>query len=77
MKILGKILGVVLIFVAFYSLDLQSWNQIIISILLSLSGFSLLLKDSKSESAKSLSKFLLRTAFVLAVLFILKRLITG
>jgi uncharacterized membrane protein len=70
-------LGVLLIVAAIYTLDFNYWNQIIISALLFLSGVHLFLLDSKNEFSKLLSKFLQKTALILAVILIIKLFIIG
>lgn len=77
MKILVKILGVLLIGAALYTLDFGNWNQLLISVILLLSGIHLLLTDSKNEFNNFLSKFLQKIALVLAVILILKLFIIG
>jgi hypothetical protein len=75
MKILNKILGVFLIGAAIYLLDLSSWNGILLSTILLLSGLAVLFRDSKSEFGSRFSKFLNKAAFVLAVIFLILRFI--
>lgn len=74
MKIIAKLLGILLIFVAVYNIDFGVLNRIISSILLLLSGTSLLVQDSKY---KSLSVYLMRIAGIIAVFFIIKLIFVG
>ncbi len=75
MKVVGKLLGIILIFVAFYTFDFQVWNKILISATLLLSGLSLLFQDSENNSYRSLSRFLQRTALFIAILLLIKYLL--
>jgi multisubunit Na+/H+ antiporter MnhC subunit len=77
MKLVGKILAVILIIIAFYTLDLENWDKTVIAILLFLSGVDLLLLDSESGNFQRLAKRLRRLAFTIAILFIIKRIIFG
>lgn len=74
MKIITKLLGILLIFVAIYNRNFSNLNQIIISILLFLSGVSMLLRDSKYNT---ISVYLMRIAGIIAILFIIKQIFIG
>lgn len=76
-KILGKIFGIILIFVAIWNFDWDSWNQITISFVLILSAFNLLFKDSESEFLQRASKLSLYTAFFISIILIFKVLLVG
>ena len=76
-KIIGKIIAVLLIFAAIYIFEWNDLNMIIVSILLFLSGATILTEDAGSEFWQDLRKFLRRANIALAILFILKMLILG
>ena len=71
MKIIGKILGVLLVLAAVYTFDFYNFNSWIVSILLCLSAILELSKNEKlNDSVRSLRLLLL-------IFFILKLLTTG
>jgi hypothetical protein len=76
-KIIPIVLGVVQILFALFYFDRSSTNQIFVSILLLLSGTSLLLSLAESASIKKASRYLLFAAGALAVLLLLKVVIVG
>lgn len=76
-KKIGVLLAVFNIIVAVWYFDWNSPTQIIISILLFLSGLSLLLRDAESETLRKASSYLLYIAGIIAVLLIFKKLFIG
>ncbi len=76
-KIIPIVLGVVQILIALFYFDWSSTNQIFVSILLFLSGISLLLSLAESVAIKKASRYLLFAAGALAVLLLLKVLLVG
>jgi uncharacterized membrane protein len=76
-KIVPVVLGIVQILIALFYFDWSSTNQIFVSILLFLSGTSLLLSIAESVSIKKASRFLLIAAGALGVLLLFKVLLVG
>jgi hypothetical protein len=72
MKLIGKILAVILIIVAFYTFDWHTWNQILVPLLL-LNCAAIIL----TEKNRKLNKFFSRTGLVLSIFLILKMLFYG
>ena len=71
------ILGVVQLILAVWYFDTSSSNQVIVSVLLFLSGASLLLQLSESYPLRRSARYMRLGAAALAVLLILKILLVG
>ncbi len=73
MKQLGKIIAVLLILVAFYSLHIGSLTSILITIGLICWGISILLEDSASETARKISERLKPMILILMAAAVIAR----
>jgi hypothetical protein len=74
-KNFGIFLGVVLILIAIWEFDWNSWTQIIISILLFLSGLSNVFRNKQSELIQKVSSFLLYASWIIIFFLVLKKLL--
>lgn len=77
LKILGILLGISVIVIAIWTFDWNSWNQIIISALLFLSGLVTLLTNAESKFLQKLRSFSLYIAGIIAIFLILKIVFVG
>jgi hypothetical protein len=74
---LGKILGVIQILVAIFVLDMKSWNQIIVSVLLFLGGALMLTAGVDSTAIRKSRNVLSFIAVAISVALIVKILTVG
>ena len=74
LTILGKLLGILLMFAAVWSFDKNNTNQIIISTALFLFGLNNLLTDVKSDFLQMIRRILLITSGMLGVFLLFKTL---
>lgn len=77
LAIVGKVLGVLQILIAVFYLDLNDWNQIVVSALLFLGGVLMLTADVKSEFIRKFRGVLSYLTIVFAIAFIIKLLTVG
>lgn len=77
LNILGILLGSIQILLAIWYFDWQSWNQILVSNLLFLSGIITLLADKQSVFLTRLKKCLQVIAGVFVVVLIIKVIFVG
>jgi hypothetical protein len=73
----GKVLGMLQILVSIFVLDLNSWNQIIVSVLLFLGGLLMLTMDADSKFIRGARSFISYAAILISVALIIKVLATG
>jgi hypothetical protein len=74
---LGRILGVIQILVAIFVLDMKSWNQIIVSVLLFLGGTLMLTAEIDSTTIRRVRGVLSFVAVAISVALIIKILTVG
>jgi hypothetical protein len=74
---LGRILGVIQILVAIFVLDVKSWNQIIVSVLLFLGGTLMLTAEIDSTTIRRVRGVLSFVAVAISVALIIKILTVG
>jgi hypothetical protein len=74
---LGRILGVIQILVAIFVLDMKSWNQIIVSVLLFLGGTLMLTAEVDSTAIRRVRGVLSFVAVAISVALIIKILTVG
>jgi len=73
-KAINRLVGIILILAAFYSMDFSNWSKTSIFIVLNLAGLSSILKDARSEFYRKLSDVFQKTAFTIAAVLIIKML---
>jgi hypothetical protein len=76
-NLLGKVLGVIQILVAIFVLDMKSWNQIIVSVLLFLGGALMLTAGVDSTAIRKSRNVLSFIAVAISVALIVKILTVG
>jgi hypothetical protein len=74
---IGRILGVIQILVAIFVLDMKSWNQIIVSVLLFLGGTLMLTAEIDSTTIRRVRGVLSFVAVAISVALIIKILTVG
>jgi hypothetical protein len=72
LSLLGKILGVLQMVIAVFVLDMNSWNGILVSVLLFLGGVLLLTADVTSTVFQSARRVLSYITILIAVALIIK-----
>jgi hypothetical protein len=77
LSMLGRILGVIQILVAIFVLDMKSWNQIIVSLLLFLGGTLMLTAGVDSPAIRKVRGVLSLVAVAISVALIIKILTVG
>ncbi len=77
LSMLGRILGVIQILVAIFVLDVKSWNQIIVSVLLFIGGTLMLTVDVDSTAIRKVRGVLSLVAVAISVALIIKILTVG
>ena len=73
----GKLLGIAQILFAVWYFNWQSWNQILVSVLLFLGGVITFLADSQSKPVIKLKNSLQVISGVAIVIFLIKLLFVG
>ncbi len=77
LKILGVLLGVIQILLSFWYFDWNSWNQIIISILLFLGGINVFLSNPQSKLLIQIKRVIRTIIFVMVILLFIRILFVG
>ncbi|MGI8786613.1 MAG: hypothetical protein ACR2HG_02475 [Pyrinomonadaceae bacterium] len=76
-NLIEKILGIILILSAFYTLDFSTFNGTSVFMVFNLSGLSYLLNDTDSEFCEKLSQVCRKTALVISIITIVKIIFLG